>query len=204
MDQVHCPWIFPIFDPELDDISPEDIASALEVFRNYDKPLKEDCKTQLTLELTHEKSCHILDTLVLEALRGVNIKELEKNLPKTSDVFLSDDVKTACSVLADGIILINRLPIQVLQKQAPLQVLQGCFLFLQKYLTTYVLSTITLLLASSLQGEPWYDVIPVIPIVEPVVLAPPPPTGTTEPNVTKDREGQVYARDKDKHKVNWI
>ncbi|KAF5930584.1 hypothetical protein HYC85_031457 [Camellia sinensis] len=102
---VHRPWIFPIFDPELDDISPEDIASALEVFRNYDKPLKEDCKTQLTLELTHEKSCRILDTLVLEALRGVNIKELEKNLPKTSDVFLSDDVKTACSVLADGIIV---------------------------------------------------------------------------------------------------
>ncbi|XP_028100991.1 uncharacterized protein LOC114300298 isoform X10 [Camellia sinensis] len=102
---VHCPWIFPIFDPELDDISPEDIASALEVFRNYDKPLKEDCKTQLTLELTHEKSCRILDTLVLEALRGVNIKELEKNLPKTSDVFLSDDIKTACSVLADGIIV---------------------------------------------------------------------------------------------------
>ncbi|CAL5353493.1 unnamed protein product [Camellia sinensis] len=89
----------------LDDISPEDIASALEVFRNYDKPLKEDCKTQLTLELTHEKSCRILDTLVLEALRGVNIKELEKNLPKTSDVFLSDDIKTACSVLADGIIV---------------------------------------------------------------------------------------------------
>ncbi|GMP90361.1 hypothetical protein CsSME_00041529 [Camellia sinensis var. sinensis] len=105
MDQVHRPWIFPIFDPELDDISPEDIASALEVFRNYDKPLKEDCKTQLTLELTHEKSCRILDTLVLEALRGVNIKEIEKNLPKTSDVFLSDDVKTACSVLADGIIV---------------------------------------------------------------------------------------------------
>ncbi|CAL5424942.1 unnamed protein product [Camellia sinensis] len=89
----------------LDDISPEDIASALEVFRNYDKPLKEDCKTQLTLELTHEKSCRILDTLVLEALWGVNIKEIEKNLPKTSDVFLSDDVKTACSVLADGIIV---------------------------------------------------------------------------------------------------
>ncbi|XP_028083030.1 uncharacterized protein LOC114284330 isoform X2 [Camellia sinensis] len=60
---------------------------------------------QLTLELTHEKSCRILDTLVLEALRGVNIKELEKNLPKTSDVFLSDDVKTACSVLADSIIV---------------------------------------------------------------------------------------------------
>lgn len=66
---------------------------------------QEDCKTQLTLELTHEKSCRILDTLVLEALRGVNIKEIEKNLPKTSDVFLSDDVKTACSVLADGIIV---------------------------------------------------------------------------------------------------
>ncbi|CAL5427215.1 unnamed protein product [Camellia sinensis] len=67
----------------LDDISPEDIASALEVFRNYDKPLK----------------------IVKQALRGVNIKDLEKNLPKTSDVFLSDNVKTTCSVLADGIIV---------------------------------------------------------------------------------------------------
>ncbi|GMP39578.1 hypothetical protein CsSME_00010355 [Camellia sinensis var. sinensis] len=34
--------------------------------------------------------------------------------------------------------------------------------------------------------------------------APPPPTGTTEPNVTKDKEEQVYVRDKDRHKVNWI
>ncbi|XP_028065590.1 G-type lectin S-receptor-like serine/threonine-protein kinase SD1-1 isoform X1 [Camellia sinensis] len=64
---------------------------------------------------------------------------------------------------------------------------------------------------SSLQGESWCEVMPlwcevmlVIPMVEPVVLALPPLTGTTEPNVTKDREGQVYVRDKDRQKVNWI
>ncbi|XP_028069354.1 uncharacterized protein LOC114271885 [Camellia sinensis] len=72
---------------------------------------------------------------------------------------------------------------------------------------------------SSFPGEPWCEVSPVLPIVDPVVLAPPsstvlpmvepvlaPPssTGTIEPNVTKDKDGHVYVRDIERQQVNWI
>lgn len=40
-------------------------------------------------------------------------------------------------------------------------------------------------------------------MVELIVPAPP-ITGTRESNATKDKEGQVYVRDKDKQKVTWI
>ncbi|CAL5426262.1 unnamed protein product [Camellia sinensis] len=97
------PWVFPIFGPEWNDISPNEVAIALEMLRNYE-PLKEDCKMQLTLELTTEKSYRILDSLVLEALGGVDIQLLRNCLPNTADdVFLAEDVTFACSVLADGL-----------------------------------------------------------------------------------------------------
>ncbi|XP_028098513.1 uncharacterized protein LOC114298180 isoform X2 [Camellia sinensis] len=87
------------------DISPNEVAIALEMLRNYE-PLKEDCKMQLTLELTNEKSYCILDSLVLEALGGVDIELLRNCLPKTADdVFLVEDVTFACSVLADGLFI---------------------------------------------------------------------------------------------------
>ncbi|KAF5931199.1 hypothetical protein HYC85_032072 [Camellia sinensis] len=89
--------------PWWNDISPNEVAIALEMLRNYE-PLKEDCKMQLTLELTTEKSYHILDSLVLEALGGVDIQLLRNCLPNTADdVFLAEDVTFACSVLADGL-----------------------------------------------------------------------------------------------------
>ncbi|GMP88350.1 hypothetical protein CsSME_00040378 [Camellia sinensis var. sinensis] len=101
--QVLRPWVFPIFGPEWNDISPNEVAIALEMLRNYE-PLKEDCKMQLTLELTTEKSYRILDSLVLEALGGVDIQLLRNCLPNTADdVFLAEDVTFACSVLADGL-----------------------------------------------------------------------------------------------------
>ncbi|THF98961.1 hypothetical protein TEA_010300 [Camellia sinensis var. sinensis] len=90
---------------EWNDISPNEVAIALEMLRNYE-PLKEDCKMQLTLELTNEKSYCILDSLVLEALGGVDIELLRNCLPKTADdVFLVEDVTFACSVLADGLFI---------------------------------------------------------------------------------------------------
>ncbi|XP_028125348.1 uncharacterized protein LOC114322277 isoform X2 [Camellia sinensis] len=68
------------------------------------KEVEEDCKMQLTLELTTEKSYRILDSLVLEALGGVDIQLLRNCLPNTADdVFLAEDVTFACSVLADGL-----------------------------------------------------------------------------------------------------
>ncbi|XP_028125349.1 uncharacterized protein LOC114322277 isoform X3 [Camellia sinensis] len=101
--EVLRPWVFPIFGPEWNDISPNEVAIALEMLRNYE-PLKEDCKMQLTLELTTEKSYRILDSLVLEALGGVDIQLLRNCLPNTADdVFLAEDVTFACSVLADGL-----------------------------------------------------------------------------------------------------
>ncbi|CAL5426263.1 unnamed protein product [Camellia sinensis] len=101
--EVFRPWVFPIFGPEWNDISPNEVAIALEMLRNYE-PLKEDCKMQLTLELTTEKSYRILDSLVLEALGGVDIQLLRNCLPNTADdVFLAEDVTFACSVLADGL-----------------------------------------------------------------------------------------------------
>ncbi|KAL7174018.1 hypothetical protein ACSBR2_033299 [Camellia fascicularis] len=101
--KVLCPWVFPIFGHEWNDISPNEVAIALEMLRNYE-PLKEDCKMQLTLELTTEKSYRILDSLVLEALGGVDIQLLRNCLPNTADdVFLAEDVTFACSVLADGL-----------------------------------------------------------------------------------------------------
>ncbi|GMP24505.1 hypothetical protein CsSME_00001753 [Camellia sinensis var. sinensis] len=67
---------------------------------------------------------------------------------------------------------------------------------------------------SSFPGEPWCEVSPALPMVDPVVLAPPsstvlpmvesvvlaPPssTRTVEPNVTKDKDGHVYVRDIDR------
>ncbi|CAL5423954.1 unnamed protein product [Camellia sinensis] len=69
-------WVFPIFGPEWNDISPNEVAIALEMLRNYE-PLK------LTLE-------HSI------ALRNC--------LPNTADdVFLAEDVTFVCSVLADGL-----------------------------------------------------------------------------------------------------
>ncbi|GMP88347.1 hypothetical protein CsSME_00040376 [Camellia sinensis var. sinensis] len=112
--EVLRPWVFPIFGPEWNDISPNEVAIALEMLRNYE-PLKsdmlsiekqEDCKMQLTLELTTEKSYRILDSLVLEALGGVDIQLLRNCLPNTADdVFLAEDVTFACSVLADGLFI---------------------------------------------------------------------------------------------------
>ncbi|CAL5352552.1 unnamed protein product [Camellia sinensis] len=97
--KVLRPWVFPIFGPEWNDISPNEVAIALEMLRNYE-PLK------LTLELTTEKSYRILDSLVLEALGGVDIQLLRNCLPNTADdVFLAEDVTFACSVLADGLFI---------------------------------------------------------------------------------------------------
>jgi len=44
----------------------------------------------------------------------------------------------------------------------------------------------------------------VLPMVEPVVLVPPSSIRTVEPNVTKDKDGHVYVRDIDRQQVNWI
>ncbi|KAF5942914.1 hypothetical protein HYC85_020556 [Camellia sinensis] len=72
---------------------------------------------------------------------------------------------------------------------------------------------------SSFPGEPWCEVSPVPPMVEPVALAPPsttvlpmvepvalapPSTGTIEPTVTKNKDDNVYVRDIDRKQVNWI
>ncbi|KAF5961868.1 hypothetical protein HYC85_003077 [Camellia sinensis] len=116
------------------DISPNEVAIALEMLRNYE-PLKEDCKMQLTLELTNEKSYCILDSLVLEALGGVDIELLRNCLTNTADdVFLAEDVTFACSVLADGLFIglyelaaMKTLALLYFQEAVIFPLSDGCF-----------------------------------------------------------------------------
>ncbi|CAL5426125.1 unnamed protein product [Camellia sinensis] len=132
--EVLRPWVFPIFGPEWNDISPNEVAIALEMLRNYE-PLKEDCKMQLTLELTNEKSYRILDSLVLEAWGGVDIELLRNCLPNTADdVFLAKDVTFACSCLADGLFIglyelaaMKTSALQYFQEAVIFPLSDGCF-----------------------------------------------------------------------------
>ncbi|XP_028098503.1 uncharacterized protein LOC114298173 isoform X2 [Camellia sinensis] len=132
--RVLRPWVFPIFGPEWNDISPNEVAIALEMLRNYE-PLKEDCKMQLTLELTNEKSYRILDSLVLEAWGGVDMELLRNCLPNTADdVFLAKDVTFACSCLADGLFIglyelaaMKTSALQYFQEAVIFPLSDGCF-----------------------------------------------------------------------------
>ncbi|XP_028098504.1 uncharacterized protein LOC114298173 isoform X3 [Camellia sinensis] len=132
--EVLRPWVFPIFGPEWNDISPNEVAIALEMLRNYE-PLKEDCKMQLTLELTNEKSYRILDSLVLEAWGGVDMELLRNCLPNTADdVFLAKDVTFACSCLADGLFIglyelaaMKTSALQYFQEAVIFPLSDGCF-----------------------------------------------------------------------------
>ncbi|THF98959.1 hypothetical protein TEA_010298 [Camellia sinensis var. sinensis] len=119
---------------EWNDISPNEVAIALEMLRNYE-PLKEDCKMQLTLELTNEKSYRILDSLVLEAWGGVDMELLRNCLPNTADdVFLAKDVTFACSCLADGLFIglyelaaMKTSALQYFQEAVIFPLSDGCF-----------------------------------------------------------------------------
>ncbi|CAL5395708.1 unnamed protein product [Camellia sinensis] len=98
------PWAFP-FDPDKwDDISQSDIISAMREVLKY-VPLKEDCKMQLTLELSRPKCYHILDNLTLEALKDVKIQELHRFVDDvSSDESIAEDAKTMLYDFANGII----------------------------------------------------------------------------------------------------
>ncbi|XP_028098877.1 uncharacterized protein LOC114298496 isoform X10 [Camellia sinensis] len=98
------PWAFP-FDPDKwDDISQSDIISAMREVLKY-VPLKEDCKMQLTLELSRPKCYHILDNLTLEAVKDVKIQELHRFVDDvSSDESIAEDAKTMLYDFANGII----------------------------------------------------------------------------------------------------
>ncbi|GMP76609.1 hypothetical protein CsSME_00033214 [Camellia sinensis var. sinensis] len=92
-DKQVYPWAFS-FDPDKwNDISQSDIISAMREVLNY-VPLKEDCKMQLTLELSRLKCYHILDNLTLEAVKDVKIQELHRFVDDVS----SDESKAEDAV----------------------------------------------------------------------------------------------------------
>ncbi|KAL7252111.1 hypothetical protein ACSBR1_013874 [Camellia fascicularis] len=98
------PWAFP-FDPDKwNDISQSDIISAMREVLKY-VPLKEDCKMQLTLELSRLKCYHILDNLTLEAVKDVKIQELHRFVDDvSSDESKAEDAKAMLYDFANGII----------------------------------------------------------------------------------------------------
>jgi len=59
----------------VDDTSEGDLKRALEQMEKF-KPLKEEHKMQLTLELTHNRCYHVLDALLVEAWKGVEYGKL--------------------------------------------------------------------------------------------------------------------------------
>ncbi|KAL7178149.1 hypothetical protein ACSBR2_031316 [Camellia fascicularis] len=98
------PWAFS-FDPDKwNDISQSDIISAMREVLNY-VPLKEDCKMQLTLELSHLKCYHILDNLTLEAVKEVKIQELHRFVDDiSSDESKAEDATAMLYDFANGIV----------------------------------------------------------------------------------------------------
>ncbi|CAL5413148.1 unnamed protein product [Camellia sinensis] len=115
------PWAFS-FDPDKwNDISQLDIISAMREVLNY-VPLKvilfyrhrhcyfcvgnqEDCKMQLTLELSRLKCYHILDNLTLEAVKDVKIQELHRFVDDvSSDESKAEDAAAMLYDFANGIV----------------------------------------------------------------------------------------------------
>ncbi|CAL5346982.1 unnamed protein product [Camellia sinensis] len=115
------PWAFS-FDPDKwNDISQSDIISAMREVLNY-VPLKvilfyrhrhcyfcvgnqEDCKIQLTLELSRLKCYHILDNLTLEAVKDVKIQELHRFVDDvSSDESKAEDAAAMLYDFANGIV----------------------------------------------------------------------------------------------------
>ncbi|KAI8002610.1 hypothetical protein LOK49_LG08G03187 [Camellia lanceoleosa] len=91
-------WVFSFDLDKWNDISQSDIISAMREVLNY-VPLKEDCKMQLTLELSRLKCYHILDSLTLEVVKDIKIQELHRFVDDVS----SDEskVEDASAMLDD-------------------------------------------------------------------------------------------------------
>ncbi|GMQ11136.1 hypothetical protein CsSME_00053892 [Camellia sinensis var. sinensis] len=68
-------------------------------------PLKENCKMQLTLELSRLKCYHILDNLTLEAVKDVKIQELHRFVDGvSSDESKAEDATAMLYDFANGIV----------------------------------------------------------------------------------------------------
>lgn len=70
-----APFFFQTGLCQVDDTSEGDLKRALEQMEKF-KPLKEEHKMQLTLELTHNRCYHVLDALLVEAWKGVEYSKL--------------------------------------------------------------------------------------------------------------------------------
>ncbi|XP_028115167.1 uncharacterized protein LOC114313044 isoform X1 [Camellia sinensis] len=91
-------------DYKWNDISQSDIISAMREVLNH-VPLKEDCKMQLTLELSRLKCYHILDSLTLEAVKDVKIQELHRFVDDvSSDESKAEDATAMLYDFSNGIV----------------------------------------------------------------------------------------------------
>ncbi|KAG5549895.1 hypothetical protein RHGRI_015011 [Rhododendron griersonianum] len=73
-------WMFNICPFQVDDISEGELKLVLEEMEKF-VPLKEEHKTQLSLEFLHKRSYHVLDALFVETWKGVEFKKVVQYLP---------------------------------------------------------------------------------------------------------------------------
>ncbi|XP_058214108.1 uncharacterized protein LOC131325720 isoform X2 [Rhododendron vialii] len=72
-------WTFNICPFQVDDISEGELKLVLEEMEKF-VPLKEEHKTQLSLEFLHKRSYHVLDALFVETWKGVEFKKVVQYL----------------------------------------------------------------------------------------------------------------------------
>ncbi|KAF7113542.1 hypothetical protein RHSIM_RhsimUnG0117200 [Rhododendron simsii] len=72
-------WTFNIFPFQVDDISEGELKLVLEEMEKF-VPLKEEHKTQLSLEFLHKRSYHVLDALFVETWKGVEFEKVVQYL----------------------------------------------------------------------------------------------------------------------------